>query len=67
MLNSCHFRAYIDDFSHCRQDILDHIQAEKDTIEEFYQVSLPCFTVAHSMGGMIMIRLALDNPDLFSG
>ena len=61
-----HRRAYIDDFAQCRRDIIDHIESEKKTIEEFYKVTLPVFGVAHSMGGMIMIRLAVDNPDLFT-
>ena len=59
-------RAYIEDFAQCRQDILDHISDEKKLIRDFYAVDLPLFTVAHSMGGMIMIRLALDHPELFT-
>ena len=63
-------RAYIEDFAQCRQDILDHISDEKKLMRDFYGddpvKNLPLFTVAHSMGGMIMIRLALDHPELFT-
>ena len=60
------FRAYIGDFAQCRQDILDHIADEKKLIRDLGGQDLPLFTVAHSMGGMIMIRVALDHPELFT-
>lgn len=39
-----------------------HIEDERRR----HGLNLPVFAVAHSMGGMLTIRLALDVPDLFS-
>lgn len=57
-------KAYIPDFKACRQDILTHIQSEQ---LKHINKRLKTFCVAHSMGGMLSLRLALDNPNLFSG
>ena len=56
-------KGYIPDFEACRQDIINHIQSEQTK----YGSHLKTFCIAHSMGGMLSLRLTLDNPNLFSG
>lgn len=57
------YKAYIPDFAEARGHILEHVKSEKRK----HGANLPVFGVAHSMGGMLLIRIAMDNPNLFRG
>ena len=56
-------KAFVPDFDNCVQDMKKHVLDEKAK----FGSNLPIFAVAHSMGGLLTLRLTLDNPGLFKG
>lgn len=54
-------RVHIDDFNIYTQDIVQHVIQVKNNFP-----GIPCFVVAHSLGGAITILTCLDHPDLFN-
>lgn len=52
--------AYIPDFEECVEDIRDYIMDEKRRLG-----NLSVFGIGHSMGGMILIRVAMRHSKMF--
>jgi acylglycerol lipase len=59
-------KAYVPDLMEYEEDIVQHVGDIAKQLEHDYDVTgLPVFCVAHSMGGMVATRVAIDHPTLF--